>query len=343
VAGGDSAAFCEAVMQLHHANITQRSRRRVEMAGEWIPVDLSIGTKPEILELVDIASVSVEVAVYRVFQMWGWFSLNSADGTAKTTPERLARVCGGDAQFWRDVERVGWIEFDEAAQTARLPGWGSRFSRAAKSRANHAKAQRRFRQKQQSDACVMMPHHESDAHESPEEKREEEKTKEEIALLRSVATGGPKRGRPAAPKIDWSIDAGWQGITADDRAGWAKAYPGADLDTELARATEWLKANPSKAGKRNWRSFVVRWLQRCQDNGGTQRAGQRFGQFQQPAPQDQAKRRWYRQDAQKSMTDSEYAVWRRDSASGGMASSLGAALRVGRAEAQSPGDSNELV
>jgi hypothetical protein len=33
----------------------------------------------------------------------------------------------------------------------------------------------------------------------------------------------------------------------------------------------WLKANPAKAGKRNWRLFVVRWLGRCQDRGGTHR------------------------------------------------------------------------
>jgi hypothetical protein len=43
------------------------------------------------------------------------------------------------------------------------------------------------------------------------------------------------------------------------------------LDRELAKASEWLKANPSRAGKRNWRAFLVRWLQRCQDQGGTNR------------------------------------------------------------------------
>jgi hypothetical protein len=48
------------------------------------------------------------------------------------------------------------------------------------------------------------------------------------------------------------------------------------LAQELAKATAWLKANPSRAGRRNWRAFVVRWLSKCQDKGGTNReAGKR--------------------------------------------------------------------
>jgi hypothetical protein len=43
------------------------------------------------------------------------------------------------------------------------------------------------------------------------------------------------------------------------------------LDQELAKATAWLRANPKRAGRRNWRRFIVGWLQRCQDKGGTVR------------------------------------------------------------------------
>lgn len=89
-----------------------------------------------------------------------------------------------------------------------------------------------------------------------------------------VATSDPPKRRNRsrhADAISWTADAGWQGITDEDRAEWAAAYPGASLDTELAKATAWLKANPAKAGKRNWRLFVVRWLARCQDRGGTNR------------------------------------------------------------------------
>jgi hypothetical protein len=43
------------------------------------------------------------------------------------------------------------------------------------------------------------------------------------------------------------------------------------LDQELAKATAWLKANPERAGKRKWRAFIVRWLGKCQERGGTNR------------------------------------------------------------------------
>ena len=36
-------------------------------------------------------------------------------------------------------------------------------------------------------------------------------------------------------------------------------------------ASEWLQANPKRAGKRNWRKFLIGWLSRCQDKGGTNR------------------------------------------------------------------------
>jgi hypothetical protein len=55
------------------------------------------------------------------------------------------------------------------------------------------------------------------------------------------------------------------------------------LDIELVRASEWLKANPTRAHKSNWRRFVVSWLTRSQDRGGTNRSAGK-------TPEDAAKR-----------------------------------------------------
>lgn len=97
----------------------------------------------------------------------------------------------------------------------------------------------------------------------------------------STPSEPPKRRRSPSAAIAWSADAGWQGITPEDRQEWAMAYPGAVIDQELAKATAWLKANPKRAGTRNWRKFLVGWLSRCQDKGGTNReVGNR------PQPQD---------------------------------------------------------
>lgn len=82
----------------------------------------------------------------------------------------------------------------------------------------------------------------------------------------------PRAGSEPTQAIRWSADAGWEGITDGDRAEWAAAYPAADIAVELARATQWLKANPKKAKKSNWRKWLTTtWLNGCQDRGGTHR------------------------------------------------------------------------
>ena len=90
-----------------------------------------------------------------------------------------------------------------------------------------------------------------------------------------VATSDPpKRRKRSQPKdaIGWNPESGWQGITDEHRQAWATAYPACKLDIELVRANEWLIANPTKARKSNWRRFLVSWLTRSQDRGGTIRS-----------------------------------------------------------------------
>ena len=70
-----------------------------------------------------------------------------------------------------------------------------------------------------------------------------------------------------------------------DHAEWLLAYPAADIKTELARAHQWLKANPKKAKKSNWRKWLTTtWLTRCQDGGGTDRGNGRRPADERPPP-----------------------------------------------------------
>jgi hypothetical protein len=98
----------------------------------------------------------------------------------------------------------------------------------------------------------------------------QDRTEEEIQPAAPVATSVPKRKRSQPHSaVSWNADAGWQGITDADRQEWRQAYPACDLTAELAKAGSWLKANPTRAHKSNWRRFVVSWLTRSQDRGGT--------------------------------------------------------------------------
>lgn len=60
----------------------------------------------------------------------------------------------------------------------------------------------------------------------------------------------------------------WENISEKDIENWKKAYPACDIEVELERMKQWLLANPNKR-KKNYRRFIVNWLSRQQDRGGT--------------------------------------------------------------------------
>ena len=236
------------------------------MAGEWIPIDCNLGTKPEVLELVDVTDQPVEVVAWRLIQLWSWAAMNTADGVLRATPRRLAALAGGDEQFWLAVEQVGWVTFLNG--TVEIAGWDKRFSRAAKARATHASRQDSYRRRSRDGA----PSQGGGAPPSLQDRTVQERREEEIPAAPVPTSKPPKAARSRTKSgISWSSESGWAGITAEDRSGWSVAYPGAVLDQELAKASEWLRANLIRANRSNWRRFIVGWLQRCQDKGGTNR------------------------------------------------------------------------
>jgi len=233
------------------------------VAGEWIPIDCNLGTKPEVLEVAAATHEPIEVVVGRMVRLWSWAWHVTADGTIRVPRSMLVTVAGGDETFWSAVERAGWLASTDDSIT--IPGWEERFGNAAKRRLLDARAKSVRRV---SASCP--PAKRTDC--GLEEKRGEEKRKEiPAAPVPTSEPAKPSRSRAKPASVSWTAEAGWTGITAGDRQEWASAYPGAVLDQELAKATAWLKANPSRAGRRNWRRFIVGWLQRCQDKGGTNR------------------------------------------------------------------------
>lgn len=233
------------------------------MAGEWIPIDCNLGTKPEVLEVAAATHEPIEVVVGRMVRLWSWAWHVTADGTIRVPRSMLATVAGGDETFWSAVERAGWLASTDDSIT--IPGWEERFGNAAKRRLLDARAKSVRR------VSASCPHDKrTDC--GLEEKRGEEK-REDIpaAPVPTSDPAKPSRSRAKPAGVSWTADAGWEGITDADRTEWAQAFPGAVLAQELAKATAWLKANPQRAGRRNWRRFLVGWLQRCQDKGGTNR------------------------------------------------------------------------
>ena len=102
------------------------------MAGEWIPVDCNLGTKPEVLAVVAATGEPIEVVVGRMVRLWAWAWHVTADGTIRVPRAMLPSVAGGDESFWCAVEKAGWLACTD--DTVTIPGWEERFSNAAKRR-----------------------------------------------------------------------------------------------------------------------------------------------------------------------------------------------------------------
>lgn len=74
--------------------------------------------------------------------------------------------------------------------------------------------------------------------------------------------------RDGIQPLAWTAQVGWQGFTQDLWDELALAYPACDIRRQMLAMEQWLKANPAKARKSNWRKFVTNWLAKEQDRGG---------------------------------------------------------------------------
>jgi hypothetical protein len=282
------------------------------MAGDWIKMRTDLGSDPAVIRIRRATGVDADAVVGKLHRLWSWSDAHTADGYAAGLDADWVDELAGCPGFAAAMEEAGWLEVD--ANGVRFVNFERHNGQTAKVRALRKTRMERLRGAAR-------------ATDAPLEKRREE-LEEEIQPAAPVPTTRPATpaGSRAKSAISWSADAGFAGITDADRQAWASAYPGAVLDRELAKATEWLLANPKRCGKRNWRKFLVGWLARCQDRGGTHReAGNRPAG---PPPVDPARRRFYRGDAGRQMTDGEYAVWQRDQRSDGVVATLAASMKL---------------
>jgi hypothetical protein len=233
------------------------------MAGDWIKMRLDLASDPAVVRIRRATGLDADSVVGKLHRLWGWADVHTADGSAAGLDVDWVDETAGVPGFGAAMIAAGWLEADDTG--IRFANFDKHNGQPAKVRALGKNRMKRIRC---ADSATLAP--------LEEEKR---RIREEELPAAQVATSDPpkrrKRSQPAGG-IAWTADAGWQGITDADRTEWAAAYPACDLAGELARATSWLRANPTKAHKSNWRKFVVGWLTRSQDRGGTNRtAGNR--------------------------------------------------------------------
>jgi len=275
------------------------------VAGEWIQIDIGLDEKPEVQEIIETSGATVEQVVYRLFRLWGWATLNTADGILSGTPATLSRMFGGDDTFWATVQAAGWLAFTDDRKII-ISSWDKRFSKGAKVRImdNRSKAVRRLSGdcpddvRQMSGSCPEIVRvatgQNKDQRRGEEirgdEIREDEYTfspeaatppstlelrktsrkprfkKEKIPDTTPVLYSVPVIGDPANPSWDLT-----RGLLND----LSTYYPGCDMEKEIRAAVAWILANPEKrktAG--GMRRFLTSWVNRAVNQPGVGRNGQ---------------------------------------------------------------------
>ena len=187
------------------------------MAGEWIPYDVCLPQKPEVLELVDRTGLAADQVVGRLVMLWGWASLNSSDGSARMSVRLLGRICGGDESFWQEVEKVGWLVIDADNGTVAIPGWDRRFSKSAKSRALHSI--RADGARQRTTPCA--PAHSPPARGAPEEIEEIRRNRNSSSSPGSAALGNQEPAGWDTLRKAWAAGTGrpWKLPDPPDKVG----------------------------------------------------------------------------------------------------------------------------
>jgi len=258
------------------------------MTHQWIKIDVDLLEKPEVFKIAKAADMSPAEVVGHLVSLWSWFDKHTENGILEgfslddlaeilagrlpdmrsendgENPARVTRyVTPRNARvtlraFLDALQGVTWI-VTRNGQTPRIsiPKFDRHHSKSARSRALAAERQRRHRERNASrdrNADVTR-----DA--LPDKRREEQKKNPPTPL---------KRGQ----RVGFDVEAGkFTGVEQKDLDRWKKAYPGCDLELELRQAVEWLKSNPKRAPRSDYRRFITNWLKRQQDRGGTKGTG----------------------------------------------------------------------
>lgn len=228
------------------------------MAADWIKMRTDLAGDPAVIRIRRATGLDADAVVGKLHRLWSWADAHTADGFAAGLDAEWVDEFAGCQGFAAAMIAAGWLAADDAG--VRFANFDRHNGQPAKVRALRKNRMERIRGAAR-------------ATDAPPEKRREEKNKDIQAA--PVATSEPPKRRTRSQHHDavsWSADAGWGGITDADRQEWAAAFPSAVLDRELAKANSWLKAHPERAGKRKWRAFIVRWLGKCHEGGGTIRS-----------------------------------------------------------------------
>lgn len=204
------------------------------MAGDWIKIELTTPSKPEVDVLAELLDVSVNEVIGGLVRLWIWADQQTVDGNAhsvtKNAIDRHSGVTGLAAALLN--ERVRWLDACDSGGFC-FPNFERHNGQTAKQRALTAKRVAHHKKRKGNDASVTqaLPR--------------EEKRREDISLPTSV---GRERARPIRP-------------TREEVGGYAAEIGCIDPDGfwDFYTANGWkVGRNPMK----DWRATLRNWKRR---------------------------------------------------------------------------------
>ena len=103
------------------------------MAGDWIPMQVDLDSRREVLILCHLTGWSKFEIIGRLWHFWSWVSRESADGCIRgVSTAVLADVLGVPKKFLEGLVAVGWLV--ETADGLIVPNYDRWFSNSAKIR-----------------------------------------------------------------------------------------------------------------------------------------------------------------------------------------------------------------
>lgn len=222
-------------------------RSEADMAGDWIKWTKGLARKGKVVTMASRLKRDRHEIAGRLMVVWEWTDEETVDGKIPGVGSEFIDEIAGLPGLGTALLASGWL-----AQThdgIEFVNYVQHNGPTAKSRALATRRQAASRSARDGSVTNVtlgaLP-----------EKRREEKTEKK------------KKKEPSAKKLAWDETFGFSGISPDDLSGWKTAYPACDIARQLAGMDQWLKSNPEKAHKTNWRRFVTNWLARAQDRGG---------------------------------------------------------------------------
>lgn len=178
------------------------------MAGDFFQIDNDLPEKPETQRICDLTGTPVDTVIGRLMLFWRWVDRHADSAFIPgATTRTLARVAGGDENFWEQVGSLGdWLII--RPDGLNIPGWKKRFSESAKMRVKAAIRQRRHRAKKDvTDVTSMSRKSVTKALTTVEQNRTEqsvlsESTNKVSTSNTSIVENGRRRPVPVLAEAD---------------------------------------------------------------------------------------------------------------------------------------------